>query len=151
MIQVSSFKLERPAVSSALSRHCSDKAERLKTRAPLPCKHAHVFSLEPNIHQSHPWRRWGLTVTSALNPSSVHRETRQLLACHCHGDGALPYVARASSYLIPSSSHLTVGTYVNKDTYTNTCIYTFSSTCTCTYTSLHLSISSPSLPEACLR
>ena len=33
------------------------------------CKHAHVFLLEPNIHQSHPWRRWGLRVTSALTPS----------------------------------------------------------------------------------
>ena len=47
-----------------------------KTNTYTFCKHAHVFSLEPSIHQSHPWRRWGLTVTSALTPCSVPRETR---------------------------------------------------------------------------
>ena len=53
-----------------LSRHCSDQAGRLETRAPLPYANTHTFFLlEPNILLSHPWRRWGLTVTSALAPS----------------------------------------------------------------------------------
>ena len=92
-----------------LSRHCSDQAGRLKTRAPLPCKHAHVFLLEPNIHQSHPWRREMGSHSHVCPYSFLSAPKNPTATCvSLPWDGALPYMARASSYLIPSSSYLTV-------------------------------------------
>ena len=43
----------------------------------------------------------GLTVTSACTLACVPVKSCQLLACHRHGDWAIPYMTRASSSLQP--------------------------------------------------
>ena len=45
--------------------------------------------------------------------SPAHRKARKLHACHCHGDGALPFMARSSSYLIPTTSQGRVHQAIN--------------------------------------
>ena len=44
----------------------------------------------------------GLTVTSACTLACVPVKSCQLLACHRHGDWAIPYMTRASSSLQPN-------------------------------------------------
>ena len=65
------------------------------------------FSLEPNVErvtaECHRRRRLGLTVTSACAPSYMPTTSFKLLACHRHGDWALPCMARASSFLTSHS------------------------------------------------
>ena len=54
------------------------------------------FSLEPNVErvtaECHRRKRSGLTVTSACAPSYMPTTSFKLLACHRHGDWALPCV-----------------------------------------------------------
>ena len=65
--------------------------------------HVSPFSLEPNVErvtaECQRRRRLGLTVTPACAPSYTPTTSFKLLACHCHGDWALPCMARASSFL----------------------------------------------------
>ena len=88
------------------------QTEQIRNPAPLPCKmNMHGFSLSQTFRQ-HTFittengmcKSVGPTVTSACTLACVPVKSCQLLACHRHGDWAVPYMARASSYFTSPNS-----------------------------------------------